>query len=266
MMYPYTKKKDRNIAARFAKDMALIHPVHNTKETNATRDAYITNLVNKPDFVKTYTNNDKLKQEPLKKTIASFSGKDIFLMLFFAFVIGGISLGVIKSEQPAQITKTQKAQDAAVVLALALIGLGLGGAVAVAFKQVARENAIDGFYHRLTVRYFYKLKKIAPDVFKEDVLINCNPEMMRVITVILMANMSKEDTKKIQEIAVRVPCLHDDRDIETMKAIEADINVALKIIEKSLADNPELGAVVRKAYSGYIPATFVLNSENQNTK
>ena len=265
-MYPYTKKKDRNIVARFVKDNDLMYPVNEQKKQSKIHDDYIEDLINKPDFVKTYKANNKRSKEPLKKIISGLSGKEILLILLFTLAVGGLSYGVIKSEETQQTTKTQKSKNSAVILLMTLVGFGLGSLTAITFKQTNRESAIDSFYSRLVARYFTKLNKIDPDVFTEDIILNCNPEMTRVITAILMANMSEQDTKKIQEIALRVPCLHDDKDIETMKTIEAEIKAALRIIEQCFVNNPELHSLVKQAYTGHIPTTFVLNSENQKTK
>ncbi len=267
-MYPYTKRQDRNIVARFTKDWDLMYPERNPEEINQKRDAYIADLISKPDFVTTNKANDKRYAEPLKKTLLNFSGKEKFLIFLCAFIIGGTSYGVIKSEEKpqSQLTTKDKIENAAIVLLAMLIGTLFGTATVAALKRTNRESAIDNFYNRLVIRYFNKLKKIAPNVFTEDIIMNCNPEMARVITAILMANMPEQDTRKIQEIALSVPFLYSNTDIKTMKIIESDIETALKIIEQNLANNLELGNLVESAYTGYIPTTFILNSELQQTK
>ena len=265
-MYPYTKRANRNIVAKFLKDKELLCPTHDKDEQKETHEAYIQDLISKPDFVKTYKANEEHSQEPLKKTIVNFSLREILMILFFVLTTGGLTYGVVKSEEPVQITKTQKTEKIAIVLLAALIGAMVGTATAVAYKRADRTASIDTFYGRLIVRYFTKLQKTSPDMFQEDLLKNCNPEMMRVISAILMANMPEKDTKKIQEIAVKVPFLRDDRDINTMRKIEVDIKTALKIVETCLLKNPELDSLIQQAYKGYIPTTFVLNSSNQKTK
>ena len=267
-MYPYIQKQNRNLQATFAKDKDLMHPIHNAKEENEQREAYINDLMGKTDFVKTYKKNYEAVREPLKHTIKSFSLRHILLILFFGSVFGGVTAGVVNSEKAANTIQTKKdiAKDVAIVFLSVLAGLGIGTSAAVAFKQSDKETAIDNFYNRLIIRYFYKLKRISPDVFSEDILKNCNPEMLRVIAAILMTNMSPEETKKIQNIATTTLFLHDDRDIMTMRKIETNIKTALKIVENCMLKNPELEDLVHRAYTGYIPETFMLNSVKQNTK
>lgn len=261
-MYPYIKKQDRRLYDRLNRDIKLNYPDHNEKKPNEVRDAYIKDLMNNQTFEPTHKANYEHAKKPLKKTIKEFSWKHYLLIAFFGLVFGGFTLGTLEFSAKTP-SKKKKALSTAMMF---LGGLGLGAASAVAFKDSDREYEIDSFYNRLIIRYFDKLKKKDSKTFSDDVLLNCNPEMVRVIRAILMANMSERDTKRIQYVATTTTFANAGSNINELRRLESDIKYAMKILEKSLSENPELDALLKKAYNGYIPELFVINSANQKTK
>ena len=245
-MYPYLKKQDRRLYDRLNRDEELICPNHNKEESNTVRDEYIADLIKNQSFEPTYKANYEHAKEPLKKTIHDFSWKYYLLIAFFGLTFGGFTFGVLQSDKTHQPTK----KKALATVLMLLGGLGLGVASAISFKQTNRESEIDSFYNRLIIRYFDKLKKENPNDFSEQKLLACNPEMVRVIRAILMANMSERDTKRLQYVATTTTIANVSSNIDELRRMESDIKYATRILEKSLKENPDLDILLKKAYNG----------------
>jgi hypothetical protein len=262
-------KEHKKKALRIRKDNELMHPVHKSDTDSAVRSEYIQNLLDTPDFVKTYQNNSKKTSESLTDILKKPTKKGIIISLLFAAIFGGV-VGMYQSDarakNPDQKVVNQYAKDAAILLACVLAGLFVGAVTAVAFRQAEHEDKIDGFYHRILIRYFDKLRIAYPKTFDENVLKQCNPEMVRVITAIVIANMSESDTEQLKEIALSVLNINDTRDFKALKSFETDINRGLNILSRALNEAPELKQLVRQAYTGYIPKTFVLSQSTQIQK
>lgn len=265
----YTKKEER-LYKQFEKENNLMYPLRDGKTADVVRDEFIKQLIASPDFVATYTANDELMQEPIKKIIKSFKAPAYVMVAFIGLAFGGITTGALAQDehQKVDIKNNISGTDIAIITLNFLLGVLLGEFVAVSFKQVNQYSAIDSLYSRASIRLFNELKKYHPEL-KEDVLKSCNPEMARVIKALLIANMSEKDVMKIRDIAFNAAGLNNhtkSNSVEELKDYNKEMKNALKIVERALLFDENLKNEVLNVYKGNVPVTFILNKEKQNIK
>ena len=268
----YTKKEER-LYKQYEKENNLMFPLRDGKTADFVREEFIRQLIASPDFRATYTANDKMMQEPIKKIIQSLKTPACILFVSsIGIIFGGITTSFLIQDSQHKIDikniKNLSGIDVAIITFALLLGVLISEFVLVSFKQLNQESSIDSLYHRASIRLFNELKKYHPEL-KEHVLKSCNPEMARVIKALLIANMSEQDAMKIREIAFRASGINTHsryNSFEELKNYDKEIQEALKIVEKTLLFNEPLKNEVLNVYRGNVPATFVLNQTKQNVK
>ena len=138
-----------------------------------------------------------------------------------------------------------------------LVGFGAGLATTVHSHRMIRKYDVERFYNRMAIRLFSVLKKVYPDL-QDNALLNYNPESSLVITTLLMANMSEEDTKKIQSLAITLSN-KDNVEKDDLQEYEAGINEAFEIVKTALDQDQDLYYSILQVYNGIIPRNFNLH-------
>ena len=267
------KKQLQRAKNQLNRDDKLAFPYHNTDLEPMARAEFIKQLRNSETFVPTNKKNAYKTDEPMRATLKKFNGFDYFCIAVFGLATG--TLGYTMSKESTQNTKiVQSRFDSSVIafgLAGLLIGLMIGTINQVALNSSNRDNDIESLYARLSVRIFDLMHETYPEL-DENVLRACNPEMARVIRALLIANMSDDDVRDINEIAERVaktlnnmPSL--DKNAQNSGKIQCNNNIkrAMAIVENNIAINQNLYNAIYELYRGKVPAQFVFES-NQNTK
>ena len=266
----------RIMQKKYSKDADLMFPLHKSDFDHPVREQFIKDLYNSQDFVPVKNKMESKYTESLSSLIDKLGFKDyVFVVLFSALLVG--NFGFLYSDKlfhhGEEISSGKKLALNTISLAgiaiLMIMGMYMGKAVIASIKQSNNELSVDKFYNRMTVRLFYKFKKICPEL-EESTLQHCNPEMARVIKTLMLANMSESDTLELYNIAkglseYKYTNLYKGK-IDELTSREKSLKRALKIVEKTLINNPELSAVIMDVYKGKIPQTFVLQSNKQNVK
>ncbi len=266
----YQKKKTQKLKSQFRRDNDFGFPIHKSDKNDPDRNAFITQLVQNKDFVPTYTANDKKYADSLRNTAKLFSNFDHTIIVIFA--VAGIILTPIVSHGILQHNKTiQNHKNIAIALFAALgvlVGCGSGFLVAASLNQANKENAIANCYKRISVRLFDMLHETYPDL-DEKVLRACNPEMSRVISALLIANMSENDVREIQDLAVQFSAkLHElmpKNEAKVLTQCNEILQQVISIIEHNMITNPQLNDTLIAIYRGNIPVHFILKNQ-QNTQ
>lgn len=267
------KKQLQRAKNQLNRDDKLAFPYNNSDTEPMARAKFIKQLRNSETFVPTNKKNDSKTAEPMRATLKKFNGFDYFCIAVFGLATG--TLGYTMSKESTQNTKiVQSRFDSSVIafgLAGLLIGLMIGTINQVALNSSNRDNDIESLYARLSVRIFDLMHETYPEL-DENVLRACNPEMARVIRALLIANMSDDDVRDINEIAERVAkTLNNmsslDKNAQNSAKIQCnnDIKRAMAIVENNIAINQNLYSAIYELYRGKVPAQFVFQN-NQNTK
>lgn len=267
----YTKKEQR-LLKKYERENDLMYPLHNSDADSPLREQFIKDLISSEDFVKTNNANAKKYEDTFETTFKKFGLKEYIAVLMFAGAFSGIFGGIYSNQLFHHDNLSSKKRvvlantfDVFSITAIVIIGLLMGTGLLVAIKDANRELSIDKFYHRLSIRLFDEFHKFHPEL-KEEMLQHCNPEMARVITALIVANMPEDKTIKLQNIAMDIADYKYSKtnkpEIEDLKSREKLLNSAMTIIESYLLNNPELKDVVLDVYRGNIPKTFVLQQQN----
>ena len=267
----YQKKKIKKIEKQFERDNNLGMPFHANGEKDPLREEFIKNLIKSPDFVKTIQQNDKKYSEKPKDTIKRFGAFDWFIVFAFMAIMGGTSY-FYKSEQNTQISDKNQTQKNNIDLILfttlmTMFGLITGLTTATLIAQETKESNIDKFYNRLSVRLFDSLREIYPDL-DENILKSCNPEMARVVTALIVANISEVEVREIRDIALNFAYKFNQFSSNKKSGILLDSNTeiknALSIIEQCVLTDQNLHDAILSVYRGKIPSIFTLSQPTKN--
>ena len=259
----YSQKKKNRITQRLKRDNDLGMPFHKTNKVDAQREAFLQSLISSKAFVQTYKSNDAKFAESTRDTLKRFTFFDYCIVALF--VICGAGLTPVATHGLVQNNKTLNTHKDLSLAAFAtlgtIMGFLLGFFVSVALQQESRDNAIESTYNRLSVRLFDLMRENNPDL-DEKILKSCNPEMARVIHTLLVANMSEQDVKEINAIAMKLAPRLRNISASTKPSIlincDNEIKDALNIIEQTLILNPQLNDAIMGVYRGKIPTIFRL--------
>lgn len=267
------KKQLQRAKNQLNRDDKLAFPYNNSDTEPAARAEFIKQLNNSETFVPTNKKNAKKTDEPIRATLKKFNGFDFVSVAFFGAIVGTLGYSVATANKP-QTKFVQNIFNPSVcsfVLAGLLFGLLAGTGNQISLKRANRDNDIESLYARLSVRIFDLMHETYPEL-DENVLRACNPEMARVIRALLIANMSDDDVRDINEIAERVAKTINnmsslDKNAQNSAKIQCnnDIKRAMAIVENNIAINQNLYSAIYELYRGKVPAQFVFQS-NQNTK
>ncbi len=258
----YATDSNESLKQKYEKENNLLNRLHVNKTPE--RAKFLNKYFNNKDFAKTRERNAAKFAEPLVSILKKIKTEYV-MMALLAVLVGSFSgLHTYSAKEKAGIENQQKAniQIALSVLFGSLLGFGAGLATNVHFYRMVRKYDIERFYNRISVRLFNVLKKVYPDL-QDNALLNYNPESSLVITTLLMANMSEEDTKKIQSLAI-VLANKDNLENDEIQEYESGINEAFEIVKKALDQDQDLYYSILQVYNGIIPRNF--NLKTQNTK
>lgn len=259
----YSQKKKNRIIQRLKRDNDLGTPFHKTNKIDAQRETFLQSLISSETFGPTNKFNDAKFAESTRDTLKRFKLFDYSIIALF--VICGAGLTPVATHGLVQNNKTLNTHKDLSLTAFAtlgaLMGFFLGFFVSVALQQESRDNAIESTYNRLSVRLFDLMRENNPDL-DEKILKSCNPEMARVIHTLLVANMSEQDVKEINAIAMKLAPRLRNITPTTKPSIlincDNEIKDALNIIEQTLILNPQLNDAIMAVYRGKIPTIFRL--------
>ncbi len=266
----YSKKKEKRLIKQFERDNALGYPFHKTDNETANRAAFIKQLIANQKFVETYKQNDKKFEESWREILKKMNVLDYIMLISITLCAGGF--GYLASTNTDFQSKTINQHKDVFVVLFTLIGLLAGVIIGlhnnVVTHRINKQSDVDNFYNRMIVRLFDIMRETYPDL-DENMLKQCNPEMARVITAIMIANMPESDTRTIQDIAIRMMRTLRNMDnknkIRTLSNCNVELKNALSIVEHNLLTNPTLNEAILSIYRGNVPATFILGN-NQKTK
>ena len=267
----YSQRKLEKLTKQFERDLALAAPFQKSDKIHPVRANFMNKLSENTEFSKTNNENKKRFAQPTKQTIKNFGSFEKFIICAFMAMSGIIgyehaytNLGGQETEQ----TTTNKISISVFMFVSMLFGLLVGGTVSVIMKQESRDTDITNFYNRLVVRLFDILHEEYPDL-DENMLKHCNPEMARVITALMVANMPEKDTHEIQKTAIKFAKTLQNQNNRnktiTFHNCNEEIKNAIAIIEQNLLLNPHLQDTILAVYRGNIPATFKI-SQNEKTR
>ena len=270
------KRKEQRLLNKYEREDNLLYPLHKTDFDDPVRKKFLEDLGNNEHFNEACKAIDKQYAKSSGVKLKQLCVKDYGVILLFGGMFAGLYYGAYNNQLFHHDNITQKSKlvavntfDALSITAVLIIGLLMGCAAVISIKDADKELTVDKFYRRMSVRLFDMFKDLYPDL-KQETLERCNPEMAGVITTLLMTNMPKAQTEKLQKIAMDLAghkyVTIDKSRIGDLKARDKLINSAVSIVESYLLNNPELRDVILNVYKGQIPKTFVLNMDNQKTK
>jgi len=260
---------NKDILKRFDRDEELMWP-NKKLQNRQLYSNYLHGLVDNRTFVDASRIVEKgiknAKNKAKNKNRAAKIVACFFLILFFGGA--GISGYRMPETYHFQQTTGQHIAFSLYMLAIALTGVGLSAFIcSIKDKDPEYDEQPEVFFNRLIARYFEVLKKMYPEMSDKYLKMFNQPdmEMARAIYSLIIINMPKRDVNKLQDIALSVNWRVYENKIDTMHAVEEQINQALAIIEKTLVKHPELKNAVKDAYMGKIPTTFfVVNKQYSN--
>lgn len=269
-------KNNENIINRFERDDKILSGKIEDIQTASVdaREGFkkLLNSATHSDYKKTKRDNYVRFQNTLGESLKKFGAFEWFLvgaMTVMPAFFTGYALERNASEQ-AKTEQTNKS-DSGIVLYTALaaiLGLIVGGRVSVSFVNNMQQYNRNKFCKKLTARLYDVLKKqntTELEDFYFDYSVGLNPQLSHVVSTCLIANMSDEDVKQIYRIADKVACRfyqfnkkYEDLDLF---AYNKYVNRAMSIIQRNFANNPQLKESIHMIYMGYLPKTFVLQSD-----
>ena len=263
------KKRLQRAKEQFKRDNALGFPFHKSDKENPERDAFMSALIKNKEFVPTYNQNYERFKGSARDTIKKFNGFDYFCIAMFVAMFGGMAY-VFTSVNAPKSKIIQQHHDAAVAvftLLGILAGLGIGIANQVSLNRASKDGDNANLFNRLSVRLFDLMREQYPDL-DEKVLKACNPELSRVIRALMLANMSDEDAKQIQEIATSLARkLHNmtqKNENNVLLSCNDDIKQAMSIIEQNLLTNQLLNEAILNLYRGNVPVKFSFQEQQKS--
>jgi hypothetical protein len=266
----YSKKKLQKLKQQFERDNDFGNPYHKSGSKSLNRNAFINKLIQNEDFVPTQKANDKKYADSMRNTAKLFTSFDYAIIAIFA--AASIMLTPVVSYSILQNTKTVRNHKNIALAAFAalsvLVGCGAGFVVATSLNQANKESAVANCYKRISVRLFDMLHETHPDL-DEKVLRACNPEMSRVIKELLIANMSENDVREIEDLSVKFSqTIHElmpNNEAKVLEQCNDILQQVISIIDQNLVTNPQLNDTLIAIYRGNIPVHFILKNQ-QNTQ
>ena len=258
----YATDSNESLKQKYEKENKILNPSY-VRET-PERTKFLNRYFNNKDFARTRAHNAAKFAEPLASILKKMKTEYV-MMVLLAILIGSFSgLYTYSAKEKAGVENRQKVntQIALSVLFGTLVGFGAGLTTNVHSYRMVRKYDIERFYNRISVRLFNVLKKVYPGL-QDNTLINYNPELSLLVTTMLMANMTEEDTKKIQSLAISLTN-KDNLEKDELQEYESGINEAFEIVKTALDKDQDLYYSILQIYNGVVPKNF--NLKAQNTK
>lgn len=264
-------KEGESLLKKYEREDNLMFPLHKSDIDNPVRKTFVQDLMNNENFRKTNQANEPKLEEPIKKVINSFGIKHYVGIAVLTAMYGTLGYGITKGALPKtekQNTETKKlldyAPDIALITLVLLASIAASVATVASVKQSSIELAYERTFSRIAVRLFDDRKKRHPEL-DEEILKLCNPELGRVIKVLLIANMPDRDLRKVKSIAKSILNQHSDNRQQDIEIQENLLEEAMKIVKSILITNPWLKKTITEVYKGQIPAVFttVIQEEKQ---
>ena len=253
----YATDSNESLKQKYEKENKLLNRLHGYEAAERTK--FLNKYFNNKDFIKNRERNAAKFKEPLKSILKKIKF-DYLGIVLLAIVIGsfaGIYTYAKKDDVSIEKQQNKNIKSVFVGLVCMLVGFGAGLATTVHSHRMIRKYDVERFYNRMAIRLFSVLKKVYPDL-QDNALLNYNPESSLVITTLLMANMSDEDTKKIQSLAIALSN-KDNVEKDDLQEYEAGINEAFEIVKKALDQDQDLYYSILQVYNGIVPRNFNLH-------
>lgn len=253
----YSTDPNERLKQKYEKENNLLNPKHGRETTERTK--FLNKFFNNKDFIKTRERNAAKFKESLKSILRKIKLDYVGIALLSIFIGGFAGVYTYASKDNAPIEKQQNKNIKTVLSVLfgMLVSFGAGLATTVYSHRMVRKYDVERFYNRMSVRLFNVLKKVYPEL-QNDTLLNYNPELSLVVTTLLMANMSEEDTKKIQSLAIALSN-KDNLEKDELQEYESGINEAFEIVKNALNQDQDLYYSILQVYNGIVPKNFNLH-------
>jgi hypothetical protein len=244
-----------------------LYPDFYTFLEEVEHDRFASELYSKTDFTETKRENDEKfnKKIPWKAAIKKFGIKGWAIVGFMTASFASVApLACGENSVIRPMLHNQQEQDTALYVFVTLgclLGMGAGFALARHSVRSTREDDVKYFYNRLSMRSFDYLQSSHPEI-DENILKKYNPELVRFITELLIANMDESDTKQLRSFAMDLAAKMRAGEM-TVSSYNLKFVKAMEIIKNALDDNRGLKNAMVLAFKGWAPSKLNLKKNNQ---